>query len=208
MFRRHQPQENHFEDIDEGGQPTEPMAQIILLPSSPTAAGAKPTDVTIPAPKLQESVSSSPSSSVPESSDSVYPFLPPAPGLREGNRPPGGMVSVESTDREKARPGASDRPRRSSFPLFVGVFFVALQLLLLVRFILKVLDLPGMNNQWWVNGIYDISSVFVFPFRFFLENVNWPVHINPEVYTLLAILIYGLLSRILVRFLKALLHSR
>jgi len=34
-----------------------------------------------------------------------------------------------------------------------------------------------------------------------------PLPGNLEVYTLLAILLYGLLSRILVRFLKALLYS-
>ena len=84
------------------------------------------------------------------------------------------------------------------------------QLLLLVRVVLQFLGQPG--NIWWVGLIYNVSSVCVLPLRLLLDNVNVPLIAGTELYNylliLLAILLYGLISRILVRFLKALLHSR
>jgi hypothetical protein len=101
-------------------------------------------------------------------------------------------------------------PRRSVFPAVVGLFFVLIQLLLLVRVALQFLGQSG--NLWWVGLIYNISNVFVLPLRLLLQNVNVPVIAGTDLYNyllfLVAILIYGLISRILVRFLKALLHSR
>jgi len=92
----------------------------------------------------------------------------------------------------------------------VGLLFVLVQLLLLVRVVLLLLGQP--SSIWWVGLIYSISSVFVLPFRLLLQNVNVPLIAGTELYNyllvLLAILLYGLISRILVRFLKALLHSR
>jgi len=57
-----------------------------------------------------------------------------------------------------------------------------------------------------VGTIYTFSSIFVLPFRLILQSFAPALPSSIELYTLLAILIYGLLSRILVRFLKALLH--
>jgi hypothetical protein len=88
--------------------------------------------------------------------------------------------------------------------VFVGLFFVAVQLLLLVYFALQLIALPGKTP--WVGLIYTTGSLFLLPFRLLMQNVAVPIPV--EVYTLLAILIYGLLSRILVRFLKILLRSR
>jgi hypothetical protein len=53
-----------------------------------------------------------------------------------------------------------------------------------------------------------ICGVFVLPFRLLLQNIAVPISTAFEIYTLLAILGYGLLSRLLVRFLRALLGSR
>ena len=131
----------------------------------------------------------------------------PAPPLK--GRPPGGAVPVRPGNAVgPARSGRASRvqPRRSSFPALVGFFLVIVQLLLLVRFVLKFVGAPA--DTLWVSTIYTISGVFVLPLRLLFELVVLPIHPDVELYTLLAILVYGLLSRILVRFLKALLHSR
>jgi hypothetical protein len=112
----------------------------------------------------------------------IYPVLPPLP----------------TSARNKKKP--------SSIPTFVGISFVAVQLLLLVRFALKLIGLQG--NVPWVSLVYAVSNIFVLPFRLILHNLPLPLPIptSIELYTLLAILFYGLLSRILVRVLKAILH--
>jgi hypothetical protein len=101
-------------------------------------------------------------------------------------------------------------PRRSIFPAVVGLFFVLVQLLLLVRVALQFLGQP--DNLWWAGLIYNISNILVLPLRLLLQNVNVVVIAGTDLYNyllfLVAILIYGLISRILVRFLKAILHSR
>ena len=98
------------------------------------------------------------------------------------------------------------RSWRSSLPLFVEMFLVVVQLLLLVRFVLKLIGLNGGTP--WVGVVYALSGVFVLPFRLLLQNIAVPIPTAFEIYTLLAILMYGLLSRLLARFLKALLRSR
>jgi hypothetical protein len=117
---------------------------------------------------------------------------------------------VQSANIEQPGQKRHTRSRRSSFPALVGLLFVLVQLLLLVRVVLLLLGQPSSIS--WVGLIYSISSVFVLPFRLLLQNVNIPLIAGTELYNyllvLLAILLYGLISRILVRFLKALLHSR
>jgi len=87
------------------------------------------------------------------------------------------------------------------------MFFIAVQLLLLARFVLKLIRWPG--STVWAGAIYSVSNVFVLPFHLLLQNVALPaIFLNTiEIYTLLAILTYWLLSRILVRLLKAILYS-
>src|SRR5207248_8644674 len=94
--------------------------------------------------------------------------------------------------------GSGQRP----IPLFVGMFFVAVQFLLLISFIARINSLA--SYQQWLGIIYGISSIFLLPFRLLFEHVTLPfsLTIGVEVYTLLAILVYGLLSRLLVRLLK------
>jgi hypothetical protein len=68
------------------------------------------------------------------------------------------------------------------------------------------------SNDLWVGLVYTLSAIFVLPFRLLLENIKIPILYGTELYSdliiIFALLMYGLLSRILVRFLKALLHSR
>ncbi len=109
---------------------------------------------------------------------------------------------IRSADANK--PASQTQHRPSAFPALVGLFFVLVQLLLLVRFVLRLLNFPG--NVSWIGIIYAISGVFVLPFRLLLENINFPIPNTLEIYTLIAILVYGLLSRLIVRLLKAILR--
>ena len=190
-MRRQQPQDSFpIDEIDEHDQPTEPMMPIVIAPFAPTQANGN-------------------------AQPAAYPYLQPAPTKkkrRNDQRPPGGaLVSPISSVSPvypvlPARPAKQARPRQSSIPAFVGLLFVMVQLLLLVRFMLKLLSIPG--NAGWVSIIYAVSGLFVFPFRLLLQNLALSLPVSVEVFTLLAILVYGLFSRILVRFLKALLNSR
>ena len=191
-----------FQDnVDEHDAPTEPLMPVILTPAAATIA-----DEMIPTPMPHERPFPVQQAAPPffpyasaRPSPAVYPVLPPAPvNIRGSGRPPGGSKRTV-----QAIPA---QVKHSSLPLFVGIFFVGVQLLLLVRFMLKLIALDGSTA--WVGIVYAISGVFVLPFRLLLQNIGLPIPVAFEIYTLLAILMYGLLSRILVRFLKALLNSR
>jgi hypothetical protein len=206
-------------DIDEHDQPTEPMMPVWISPPSAngvneTLATSKAGERALPGQVLPVR----PAYRSPEMGTPVYPVLPPAPSKsKKGTRPSGGALPTPVSPASSSypvRPGkpnssaemAPVQPRRSPFPVFVGMFFVAVQLLLLVRFVLKLLGLTG--NEAWVGLIYSISNIFILPFYVLFQSMNLPLANAFEIYTLLAILLYGFFSRILVRFLKALLNSR
>jgi hypothetical protein len=215
-MRRKQPQDKRFEEFDEHNQPTEPMSQVMLTPfSSPTHASG---GTTVPVPQADERAYPTqngngflaPGSRNRSRISPAYPFLPATPGYGRNGRPPGGAYPKDPDDIEQPAKKRRTKPRRSSFPVLVGLFFVLVQLLLLVRVVLQLLGQPG--SILWVGLIYNISSLFVLPLRLLLENVNVPLIAGTDLYNylliLFAILLYGLISRILVRFLKALLNSR
>ncbi len=201
-------------DIDQHDQPTDPAIPVVLPPLSPTIPYGVPTvaDENIPAPLPYErpfpyqdvpySNSAYPPYAVPPAAP-VYPVLPPGPHS-QGRRPPGGAAPGYPVGAGNNTPTIGSQARRSSLPLLVGMFFVLVQLLLLARFVLMLLTFPASTT--WVGTIYTLSSVFVLPFRLLLQSVVPGLQGAIELYTLLAILIYGLLSRLLVRFLKALLR--
>lgn len=212
-----QSQNSSSEDMDEHDQPTEPMMPVFLPPSSASGAAEAPTDAAddIPMPGPYEHPfpyqdiqnGASPYSPYRSPVPSVYPVLPPAPVINKGGkRPPGGAIPASPDSSDKPVQKIGSRFKRNPFPLLVGMFFVAVQLLLLLRFVLKVFAFQG--SAVWISFIYTISSIFVLPFRLLLQNIV-PISNSSmlELYTLIAILLYGLLSRLLVRFLKALLHS-
>lgn len=193
---RQQPQDSHFDETDEHDAPTDPMMPVAIAPFLRTQAGST-------------------------AQPAQYPYLPSAQVKKNGHagqRPPGGappfpVSSASPTSAASpvypvlpARPAKQAQPERSPIPTFVGTFFVIVQLLLLVRFLLKLLSVSG--NSGWVSIFYTVSGLFVFPFRLLLQNMALALPVSVEVFTLLAILVYGLFSRILVRFLKALLNSR
>lgn len=83
----------------------------------------------------------------------------------------------------------------------ISVFFVAVQLLLLVRFLIR--SLWAENTAAWVGIIYTSSSMFDLPFHLLFQWLSLPIPGSIELYTLIAILCYGLIARGTVRFCKA-----
>jgi hypothetical protein len=196
-------------------EPTEPMSQVFLPPySAPTfQTGVSIDRNAIPAPKMDERPFPKSSANTVDVSRSpatppIYPVLPLAPPDSRNGRPPGsGPLYIH--------PGKPDafmrrQPRRSSFPALLGLFFLAVELLLLLRLVFLLFGAPATNM--WVAFVYTVSTLFLLPFYLFLENVKIPILNGTELYSDLliigAIFVYGLLSRILVRFSKALLNSR
>lgn len=205
-----QPQDEYYQGTDEHNAPTEPLR--LVHPSSNSAGkigghghnGAlpslpAPTPIEHPFPYL-DTPPARPHYRSPETP--VYPVSPhmPAAGKRKkGSFPPGGASSIYPSPVQKAAP----RRRHSVIPVLVGIFFVAVQFLLLLRFLLKFINIQG--NATWIPIVYTLSSIFVLPFRLIFQQITLPIPISLELYTLIAILVYGLLSRIVVRVLKALL---
>jgi len=217
-MRRQQP--DNFGEMDEHDSPTEPMSQVILSPFSSTIPysngtnGTAPNGVVIPAPEPYEQPFPQqvnyiqPGTFYRPPEAQVYPVLPPIAAVRNG-RPAGGTAPIQDSPGLPTR-FKSAQPHRSTIPLWVGVFLVAVQLLLLIRFVLQLISYS--TNALWASLIYSVSSVFILPFRALLYSLTSSLSIDMDLLNLLAILfailMYGLLSRILVRFLKALLHSR
>jgi hypothetical protein len=82
-------------------------------------------------------------------------------------------------------------------------------MLLIVRFGISFLNLSPASA--WVSVASGVSAIFVLPFQVLWSQIpliGSLVPTNIEVYTLVAILIYGVLSRLLVGILKVLLKSR
>jgi|GEM_PF-6937238 len=91
--------------------------------------------------------------------------------------------------------------KNSAFLTYTGIFFVAVQTLLLVRFLLhSVLPVP---NAGWINVVNTISGIFDFPFHLLFLWLALPIPGVIELYTLLAIFCYGILSRLVARLYKA-----
>jgi hypothetical protein len=197
-------------EIDEHDEPTEPMRRADV-----DAFIAFSGDIEIPSPKssthpfphqyVQQPlvIPSSPAYLPPTNVGSSYPVLPPRPTMQGGQRPAGGMPSQEES---LPAPKVGQNARRKFVPVSVGMCFVAIQIVLLVRFVLKLLQSSPDNS--WVGVLYDISNVFVLPFRLLFLQYSVPLFGTLEVYTLLAILVYGVVSRIVVRSLKLLLKTR
>jgi hypothetical protein len=195
-------------------EPTEPMSQVFLTPNSaPTFQTGISTDWhSLPAPQLDDipfpksgthPVDVSGLSAIPP----IYPNLPPAPSAGRKSRYPGVLpphAYSGKPDTFEPRPA-----RRSSFPALVSLFFVTVELLLLLRLLFSLFGAPISNL--WVSLVYTVSTFFLLPFFLLLENVRIPLINGTEFYSgvlvVCAIFVYGFLSRILVRFLKALLNS-
>ena len=127
-----------------------------------------------------------------------YPVLPPFP-----------MEQEQRVEREKIR----EKPpliwqmglhisALKLLPLGVGCGFVVVQLLLVARFICKAVAIDSAIA--WVNSVYALSEIALLPFRALLPPLEQALFLRIEPYTILAIVCYGLCSRLLVRLLKVL----
>ncbi len=202
--------EPQFEDFDEHNSPTEPMSAIILSPHTvPTSSMRGYASYTIPAPlppELPFPQNGQPVApyAYPTEKPAVYPVLPQAPIMHGKGRPPGGAGFTG----ERAIPPRE--PQYSAFPSFVGIMFVLAQLILLTRVILLLFGVPASNML--VELVYAAGALLAWPLRLLVEQINFPAQFGGDVINylsaLIAILVYGVLARILVRFLKALLNSR
>ena len=204
------------EDFDEHDSPTEPMSAIILSPysvASPSPGGGNGMELngvsTIPAPQPPEvpfprnGQPVVPSVSLPET-PGVYPVLPASPLKQGSGQPPGGAGFAG-----KVRP-ARAHPRQSSIPIVIGALFVMAQLILLVRVVLSLFGVPAANKL--IELVYGGGTVLAWPLRLLLEQLPHPAQSGGDLIGylagLIAIFVYGVLGRVLVRFLKALLNSR
>lgn len=174
------------EEIDEHDLPTEPIPHPAPQPQ------AYPPPPYIIGGQAQQ----------PAGNNAVYPYLPPAPVMPGGK---GGRIG-NTVPVWPARQGKAARNRRSPIPMLVGLCFVIIQLLLLAHFILKLINTPA--DVFWAGVVYETGDIFLWPFQLITQQITLSIPANIEVLALLAILVYGLLSRLLVHLLKALLRFR
>jgi hypothetical protein len=210
MLRWRRPQNKSAQELNEYNEPTEPLFPTV----GATVSGGDiaPTEEVLPAPQArQQPLPQQQAQDVsqqywpaPPPAAAVYPVLPPAAVIYPGYQPAGSAGKIQPEKAQK--PAQAVGSRRSPIPLFVGMFFVAMQFLLLISFVARLFNLASM----WLEVIYAISMLLLLPFRLLFEHITLPfsMTIDVEIYTLLAILVYALVSRLLVHLLKLLLHSR
>jgi hypothetical protein len=162
----------------------------------------------IPVPKLDERPfpKSGVAFSQPQAAPPAYPFLPSAPPQSVNGRIPGGAGPYAYPGRPQVY--VQRKHRRSLFPVFVRLFFLVVEVLLLIRLLSIIFGI--FTNTVWIAAVYTLSSFFLLPFQMLLENVKIPFLNGTALYfdllLVCAIFVYGLISRILVRFLKAFLN--
>ncbi len=194
------PKKNGAEEVDEHNQPTEPF-DFGVSPYARTVTEERLPPETPPIAMVRP-LPQQPGTAQPPLIG-AYPFLPPAPVPQNNKVPAGSMTPSQAQDI-----GASvmfGRRVRKVFPPVVGLCFVAVQLLLLVSFGLKVV------GQWdstvWANVLYIISDILIWPVKTLVHQLPLPIAIPGQIVMLLAILLYGMISRIIVRCLKFLLRA-
>jgi len=189
-------------------EPTEPVERIILPPYANAmygATGFSPDALTVPAPQPDErpvpqgGLPAYPSPSYQR--PAVYPILPEAPLKRYRGIPPGGAARYAQPMRKR---------RRSMIPGLVGFFLLLVQLVLLVRAVCILFGIQ--NTTTWLTLLFAASDLFLQPVRLLAANVNLSLLAgNPQLLTILellvAVLAYGIFSRLLVRLLRVLFNS-
>src|SRR2546421_6121897 len=159
-----QPQDEYFQELDEHNAPTEPLS--IVHPPTRSAGivgghnGAlpSPTPFERPFPHLDTTPARVPYRSPAQPVYPLFPHPPVAAKRKKGHIHPGDVSPIYPSPVQQA----ALRRRHSAIPLLVGVFFVMVQFLLLLRFLLKLINIPGTAT--WVPIVYTISSIFVLPF--------------------------------------------
>jgi hypothetical protein len=197
------PKKNGAEEIDEHNQATEPF-DFGVSPYAPTVTGDRLPPETPPIamvrPRSQQLMPAQPPLI------GAYPFLPSAPVQQNGQAasPVVGVVPPQAGGVRASVPVG--RGVRKVFPVLVGFCFVVIQMVLLVSLGLKVVG--QWDNTLWANVLYVISDIFVWPVQALVHQFSLPFAISTQIITLVTILLYGVISRIVVRCLKLLLHSR
>ncbi len=208
-------QNRRAEEIDDHDQPTEPMPRFVI-PSYPLAGvnGYYTPEQTIP---VSQSYAQPGGQYAPGFVPAPYqgqymPGFAPVASVQPGAYPPqaGNYPYLPQNPAYPAQPASSEKVQRkqrySPIPALVGMGFVLLQLLLLTRIAVRLVNLSAALP--WVSVLYALTTVFVMPFQALLQQFSLTFPANVEVYTLLAVLAYGLLSRLLVRSLRLCLHTR
>ena len=134
---------------------------------------------------------------------SPYPVLPSTPARTSyGGWPTNVAWHSGSAKKQPTR-------RRRLLPACVGLFFLCVQLLLIVSLGGRFLGLS--REVPWVAFVIELIVVFVSPLQLLWIQIPLASMLPPvkmEVYTMVAILAYGVLSRLLVGILKVILKSR
>ncbi len=204
-----QPDINATTPIDEHDEPTEPIRQVDIAAFVPTIPASSFAEEDVPSAKsatqpfpqhyVQPPAQSSAHHLPPPN---VYPYLPARKEDFQANRPAGGAAPVQSTP----VPVSIQARKGRMIPIAVGMCFVAVQALLLLRFVFKLLAFS--SDISWVAAVYGVSNIFILPFRVLFLQFSIPLFGTIELYTLLAILVYGVVSRIVVRILKLFFKTR
>lgn len=187
-------------------QPTEPLESIVLPQSlEPTSPmGRWHSDAPgVPAPQAetrpfpQEYAPAYPYAQSPAASVyPVYPVLPLAPLQKPGGATP------------RYRPIRLRKRHRSPVPGLVGLCLMLVQLTLLARVICMLFGVAA--TTLWLGLLFVASDVFVEPLRWLATTINIAPLAGTQLLIylefLLAVIAYGLFSRLLVGLLKALLR--
>lgn len=196
------PKKNGAEEIDGHNQTTEAF-DFGVSPYAPTVTGNRLPPDTPPIAMVRPSPPQP--GAVQPPLIGAYPFLPPSPIRQNGSATPVGNIEPSQPQIGGTSPSDTQRLRKF-FPALVGLCFVVVQLLLLVSFALNVVGL--WNNTLWVNVLYVIRDILIWPLQALAHQLPAPFSIPAQIVVLLAILLYGMLSRVVVRCLKLLLHTR
>jgi hypothetical protein len=183
--------------VDEHTTPTEPLPDITATLFQPSTQSEMPVDRTVPV-------------SLPPYGGNLSQSLPVFPSVHSPMIPaiPYSSTPIVQVQGQKGIKGQRSR-KRSFLPIWVSLFFMAVQLLLAVRFVVQLLSLPETTG--WVEGVIITGELFVWPLQLLWYQVptlsDIPVT-DTKLYTLVAIITYGVLSRFIVRLLKFVLDCR
>lgn len=194
-----QPQNKKQEEkVNDHDQPTEPIERLVL----PTY---RPSSLQVENFPLEQTIPNSPptmAQQVPAVPPAPFSYSPPQPTQAYSVLPPLPAQQKPQPSSKKANVGVQvgGMQRRKGAPMTVGLLFVGVQMLLLVRFVMNFFVLSADNM--WRDIVYTLSDVFLLPFHLLFLHIVLPTGVATQLYILLAVLVYGLLSRIVVRLLK------
>lgn len=182
-MNRQQSQHTPF-TADDYNQPTEPLEP---LPWPPYADAAGPVS------GEGETVAGYPAYQPP----AVYPVLPQAPLKRYHGTPPGGTTRYAQS---------AGKPRRSALPGLVSFVLLLVQLVLLARVVCVLFGVRATVT--WLAVLFAVSDLCIQPLRVLAASINLSFLAGTQLLVVLellvAILAYGIISRLLVRLLRAL----